>query len=182
MQDVICSPDVYYSSYYQNFIESECTSQSSKWVYDIINNTFLPKREQIFINEEEWCLCADQHHGNDARYLVIFKNIKLKTIRDLRSEHVKLLLAIHDKVREWLCSRHKNTFHLFFHYMPSVFQLHLHVTSKMQYINRNRAHFLTRVISNIQKNSQHYAEALLLTVYCRTIRRAETHETVQYAI
>jgi hypothetical protein len=106
----------------------------------------------------------------------------LKTIRDLRNQHVPLLLEIEDRIKAWLCSKHKKNFHLFFHYMPSVFQLHLHVTSKVQYINMNRAHFLSRVIKNLQKNSEHYAQALILTSACRTIRRAETHETVQYAI
>ena len=71
---------------------------------------------------------------------------------------------------------------MFFHYMPSVFQLHLHVTAKAQYINMSRAHFLLRVAKNLQRNSTHYAEALILTSSCRTLRRAETHETVKVPI
>jgi len=51
----------------------------------------------------------------------------------------------------------------------------------MTYINMNRAHFLSNVIKNIQKHSEHYAQALILTVACRTIRRTETHGTVQVA-
>jgi hypothetical protein len=89
---------------------------------------------------------------------------------------------VQERVSAWLATRHKKSFHMFFHYMPSVFQLHLHVTSKFQYINMNRAHFLKRVVKNLQRDSEHYAQALILTSSCRTIRRAETHETVKVPI
>jgi hypothetical protein len=182
MQDVICSPDVYYSHAFQSFIDTERKSPNSKWIYDIIDNTFAPKREQIFIHADTWCLCADQHHGHDTRYLVIFKDTRLSTIRDLRRSNVALLVDVRNQVSAWLQTRHKRKFHMFFHYMPSVFQLHLHVTSKAQYINMNRAHFLPFVINNLKNNSEYYAQALLLTAACRTIKRAESHDTVQYPI
>lgn len=182
MQDVICTPDVYYSPAFQEFIHKERTSPNSQWIFDIIANTHCPKREQLFIQEEQWCLCADQHHGNDIRYLVIFKDTNLVTIRNLNQKHVALLQEIYSCVRAWLLTKHKQEFHMFFHYMPSVFQLHLHVTSKTQYINVNRAHSLMEVVARLKKNSNHYAKALILTSYCRTIKRAETHKSVQYAI
>ena len=182
MQDVICSPDVYYGAAFQDFIHKERTSTSSQWIFDIIANTYCPKREQIFIQAEQWCLCADQHHGHDTRYLVIFKDTSLATIRDLTHHHIALLKEVYSSVRAWLVCKHKQGFHMFFHYMPSVFQLHLHVTSKTQYINVNRAHPLLEVVKRLQKNSSHYAQALMLTSACRTIKRAETHKSVQYAI
>jgi|LauGreDrversion4_2_1035121.scaffolds.fasta_scaffold189494_2 hypothetical protein len=182
MQGVICSPEDYYGTAFQSFIRSECAAGSSRWIYDIIDNTFPAKREQVFIHAQEWCLCADHHHGHDARYLVIFKDTRLKTMRDLRATHLPLLLEIYERVNAWLATKHRRRFHMFFHYMPSVFQLHLHVTSKVQYINQARAHYLLRVIRNLERHSEHYAQALILTMSCRTIRRAETHETVQCAI
>ncbi len=182
MADVICSPEVYYGAAFQHFVASECSAGSSRWIYDIINNTFCPKREHVFIQEPAWCLCADQHQGHDARYLVIFKDTSLKTLRDLRASHLPMLNDVLAKVSAWIASHHAKPFHMFFHYMPSVFQLHLHVTSKFQYINMNRAHFFKRVIKNLQRNSDHYAQALMLTASCRTLRRAETHETVKAPI
>ena len=182
MAEVICSPDMYYGAAFQGFVASECRAANSKWIYDIIYNTFCPKREQVFIQSPQFCLCADQHQGSDPRYLVIFKDTSLKTIRDLRASHLPLLLDIQNQVREWLTTKHAKSFQMFFHYMPSVFQLHLHVTAKAQYINMSRAHFLLRVMKNLQRNSTHYAEALILTSSCRTLRRAETHETVKVPI
>jgi diadenosine tetraphosphate (Ap4A) HIT family hydrolase len=179
MAEVICSPDLYYGPAFQSFVASECRATSSKWIYDIIDGTFCPKREQVFIQKPEWCLCADQHQGSDPRYLVIFKDTNLKTIRDLRQSHLQLLAEINAEVRAWLDSRQAKGFKMFFHYMPSVFQLHLHVTAKTQYINMSRAHFLPLVMKNLQRSSEHYAQALIMTSACRTIRRAETHETVQ---
>jgi hypothetical protein len=74
--------------------------------------------------------------------------------RDLRDSHLPLLAEVQERVGAWLATKHKKSFHMFFHYMPSVFQLHLHVTSKFQYINMNRAHFLKRVVKNLQRNSE----------------------------
>jgi diadenosine tetraphosphate (Ap4A) HIT family hydrolase len=181
-QDVICSPDIYYGDAFQKFINSERASANSRWIFDIIEDTYCKKREQIFLQSKHWCLCADQHHGHDPRYLVIFKDRNLATLRDLTQNHVALLREVNCKVKSWIRTKHKQAFHLFFHYMPSVFQLHLHVTSKAQFINVNRAHSLMEVIHRLQTNSYHYSHALLLTAACRTIKRAETHRCVQYAI
>ena len=182
MQDVICSPDVYYGAAFQDFIHKERTAANSQWIFDIINNTYCAKKEQVFMQTEEWSLCADQHHGHDTRYLVIFKDTSLATIRDLTQRHIALLKDVYSKVNAWILNKHKQNFHMFFHYMPSVFQLHLHVTSKTQYINVNRAHSMLEVVQRLKKNSNHYSEALLLTSACRTLKRAETHKSVQYAI
>ena len=182
MQDVVCSPEEYYSVRFQRFMLKERTSPHNRWIYEIIDDSFAADREQIFIQEEQWCLCLDQHNGCDTRYLVVFKDKTLQTIRDLRASHAPLLREIHSRVRAWLKSKHMPQTFFYFHYMPSVFQLHLHVVCGHQHINRNRAHCLLRVIRNIETNSVHYSQALMLTVMCRTLRRSETHTTVSNAI
>jgi hypothetical protein len=182
MSCVICSPHTYYAEDFQAFMARECQAANSRWIYDIIDGKCCPRREQIFLREREWCLCAYHHAGADSRYLVIFNDTKLRTIRDLRACHLRLLAEVKAKVSAWLSHRHAERFHMFFHYMPSVFQLHLHVSSAVQFINSSRAHFLLRVIRNLQQNSEYYAQALILTVACRTLKRAETHERVKAAI
>jgi hypothetical protein len=39
--------------------------------------------------------------GEDERYLVIFRNTALKTIRDLTQEHVAMLQDVQDRVGAW---------------------------------------------------------------------------------
>jgi hypothetical protein len=115
-------------------------------------------------------------------YLVIFKDTRLKTIIDLYVSHLQMLTTIQNQVLEWLATKHAKTFHMFFHYMPSVFQLHLHVTDKAQYINMSLAHFLQSVTKNLQHNLMYYVEAMFLTSLCRTLLYTETHETVMVPI
>jgi hypothetical protein len=64
---------------------------------------------------------------------------------------------------------------MYFHYMSSVFQLHMHVNSNIQHINWDRAHLLSTVSSNLRKDSEYYAKALILTKMCKTIRSANAH-------
>jgi hypothetical protein len=182
MQDVVCSLEEYYSVKFQRFILKECSGVHNRWIYDIIHNSFAANRKQIFIQEEEWCLCADQHNGNDTRFLVVFKDTTLLTMLELRSSHVPLLRELRSRVRAWLVSQHMPQSFFYFHYMPSVFQLHLHVVCSRQHMNRNRAQCLSTVIRNLERDSLHYTKAMMLTIMCRTLRRSETHTTVQVAI
>jgi hypothetical protein len=99
----------------------------------------------------------------------------LKTIRDLRQCHLAMLQDVYGTVSVFLQSRHKHKYYMYFHYMPSVFQLHLHVNSNTQHINWDRAHLLSVVTSNLRKDSEYYAKALILTKMCKTIRSANAH-------
>ena len=176
MDKVICSPEDYYGRPFLNFVNSEYWSQKNRWIYSIIERGFMSKNEKVFIDNDDWCLCADKHHGSDLRYLIVFKDSQLKTIRDLRAYHIPILENIMDTVSQWLSTRHAQKYYFYFHYMPSVLQLHLHVNSNTLHINHDRAHFLQTVLRNIRRNSEHYKNALILTKYCQTLRRAQVHK------
>jgi hypothetical protein len=175
MEKVICCPEDYYGTTFSKFIDNEMRADKNNWIYDIIKSGILSRQEQVFIDCKEWCLCVDKHHGHDLRYLVIFKDRNLKTIRDLRQCHLILLHEVYDTVSAWLKSRHKHKYYMYFHYMPSVFQLHLHVNSNVQHINWDRAHLMNTVTANLHKDSQYYAKALIMTKMCKTIRSANAH-------
>lgn len=182
MELVICSPQEYYARKFLLFIQNECNARHNRWVYAIVNKKFDSSMERVFIDRSQWCLCLDKHHGQDARYLVIFKDTALQTLRDLRGSHTPLLQEIAETVNAWIRARHTSKYVLYFHYMPSIFQLHLHVNSNLQCVNYQRAHFLSTVLKNIEKDSQYYTHALILTKMCKTIRRAETHRKLQVHI
>ena len=175
MEKVICCPEAYYGTTFSKFIENELRTDRNSWIYNIIKTGCLSRHEQVFIDCKDWCLCVDKHHGHDLRYLVVFKNRNLKTISDLRDSHLALLQEVYVTVSAWLKSRHKNKYYMYFHYMPSVFQLHLHVNSNIQHINWDRAHLMSTVTANLRKDSQYYAKALILTKMCKTIRSANAH-------
>jgi hypothetical protein len=185
MHSVICSEIEYECESFQSFMDSERSSANSQWIFDLIDKKFKSHKEQVFIDKQEWCCCEDKHHGPDVRYLVVFRDKTLKTIRDLRDKHLAMLGEIFKGVIAWLISRHpnhSNMFNMYFHYMPSVFQLHLHIMLDKQHMNQLRAQTLQTVMRNIRQDSEYYKKALVLTKMCKTLKRAQTHDTVKVAI
>jgi hypothetical protein len=174
MEEFICSPHEYNDPKFVEFMKQERLSRNHRWIYAIIDG-YRGRSEQIFIDREKWCLCLDKHHGYDTRYLVIFKDESLMTIRDLREQHLPMLEEIHHTVLQWIESRHRQKYFLYFHYMPSVFQLHLHVNSNRQHINASRAHFMQTVLRNLRHSSEHYKNALILSSWCKTMKRSNLH-------
>ena len=176
MEKVICCPYQYYGRPFSQFIDTEARSSKHSWIYDIIAMGSASKHEHVYLERKEWCLVLDKHHANDTRYLVVFKDRALRTIRDLRQQHLAMLEDVYHTVTAWLqCNRPNQKYHMYFNYMPSVFQLHLHVNSNAQHINRERAHVLHVVCANLRRDSEHYMKALILTKMCATIRRANVH-------
>lgn len=172
---MICCPHEYYNTHFREFVNSEVCSSKNSWIYDIISNGACSKHEQVFLDRPEWCLVLDKHHGHDIRYLVVFKDVSLRTIRDLRQQHLKLLEDVFVTVSKWLTLRSSQKHYMYFNYMPSVFQLHLHVNCNVLHINKERAHFIHIVCAHLRRDSEHYTKALILTKMCGTIRRANVH-------
>lgn len=179
MKDLyICSPERFYAGDTQNYIRQRQQDYDKQWIYNLISSTNMydnaRQHEQIFINEEQWMLCKDIHPGRDTRYLVVFKDLCLSTIRALDASHLMLLEEVRTRVRAFLGSQHSTSeaadFRIFFHYMPSVYQLHAHISTHTMPAQVVRRHYLNHVIRNIKQNSHHYKNALILTSSTRKIR------------
>ena len=65
--------------------------------------------ERIYLDKTAFMLCRDIHPGTDTRYLVIFKDTSLKTIRDLTGDHVKLLTEVQATISQFLKQQHPGT-------------------------------------------------------------------------
>lgn len=107
-----------------------------------------------------------QSHDTRTRYLVIFKNLDLKTLRDLRGHHVEMLLEMQEIVRNYLLKHHgarQRFYNIFFHYLPSVFQLHAHVSPRRVTSNNIRRQPVNVVVRNLRANTLHYKTCLLYT-------------------
>lgn len=161
MHAVICSDADYESVAFQKFMHSERAAGYSQWIFDLIENRFHKNNEKVFIDGPAWCLCADKHNGHDTRYLVVFKDKSLRTLRDLRSAHVGLLEEIQATVLAWLKRRHPQQYCMYFHYMPSVFQLHMHVSMRKS-SDSCRAHHVHNIVRNLSQNEAWYRDALIL--------------------
>jgi len=125
-------PDLYFSKKFQEFIRNKRASPSHKWIFDLIKG-IVHDSEKVYRNYERWMLAQDDKTTeNNKYYLVIFKDTSLQSIRNLRRQHVPLLTEVEQDVRCFLKERHDNhkDFQMYFHYMPSFFQLHLHVCTR----------------------------------------------------
>jgi hypothetical protein len=185
MRDIaLCAPDIYYDTEMQDFICRRCEDEDKQWIYRIIANPPVQdENEVVYIREPEWVLCKDIHQGADFRMLVLFCDRQLQTLRDLRGKHINLLLDMERKVREWLCTqmhaKQASKYMIYFHYMPSVYQLHAHVSVPGGFYNRDRSHKLAHVVRNLTKDSLWYQNALIMFSVNKTMRHLHGYRVLK---
>jgi m7GpppX diphosphatase len=115
------------------------------------------------------CLTACVPVQDDKLYCVAIVNRRdLKSMRDLRGEHIALLENILDKGQAALEMRYQVSVHqlrAFLHYHPSYYHLHVHFmhmgvepTSGMV---AGKAHLLTDVINNLAICGEYYVKSTI---------------------
>ena len=158
----ICSPEQYYHKIMQHCISSNRRHRDQAWIFNLINGTAKHDKEIIYIDTEQWLLCS--HPESTVRFLVVFKDLRLHSIRDLRQKHISMLRDVKRRVSAFLsdrCSKQSSDFKLFFHYMPSVFQLHMHVS--LQHTGDPlRVHSMQSVLRRLNLDDLWFREALIL--------------------
>jgi len=91
----------------------------------------------------------------------------IKSIRDLRAEHLPLLHNILDKGCEAIKEKYnvdRSQLIMYFHYQPSYYHLHVHFTHvafEAPGRDTSGAHVLQTVIDNIERYGDHYAKCSL---------------------
>jgi len=169
---VVCCPETFGAEEVAARIQSNRENEKQRWIFELIAGRFAPN-ETLFIDEAEWLMVEGTSWvGQTSRYLVIFKDLTLHTVRDLRQRHVGMLREVQGAVRAFLTTRHAPSaakeFRLYFHYLPSVFQLHLHVCAGVP-MDIDRRQYLSGVIRNLEADDMWFRDALML---CSEARRA----------
>ena len=161
------------------FIQQEIARK--QWIYGVINGE--KESEKVQYECEDFMILPDadaQNSGRILNWLVIFKDLGLRRLRDLRGCHVPLLQRVREKLAEFVCLRETM---LYFHNPPSVWQLHLHVASPCDVLrttnDMQKVQFLDDIIANLQIDSDYYLKATMtyvLPVGHDLIRLFETEE------
>lgn len=148
---------------YLNFI-SEHDTEKDRWIYNIIDG--LSEQESILYSDDSIVLVPSYTWVNDdidnLHVLAIFKDINLRTIRDLDSSHIDLLekvKAIGLNIISIEYGVEMNKINIYFHYEPSTYQLHLHFTNISNKNFRNSvesSHHIDNVLFNLSINSDYY--------------------------
>jgi hypothetical protein len=161
----ICSPDAYYDPGFQKVLADN--RRQNQWIFDLMTMPDCPG-EKVFHDTPDWLLARDLHRGPDNRYLVVFRDTALFCIRDLRARHVAMLRGLLSFLRQWLRAQEPllhSKYHMYFHYRPSVFQLHLHVSMRKA-PDSLRAQDVHHVIRNLEHTDTWYRDALILCNSC----------------
>ena len=177
----VCSPEIYTSVVMQEYIQQQCLEEDKQWIYRLIDGQ-QSEEEHVYLDDAEFMLCRDLHPRTDLRYLVIFKDRSLRTIRDLREEHIPLLQRVQDTVNAFLDEHHsqdRDQYRIFFHYTPSVFQLHAHVSIPGAHNQSTRMHPLHVLIRNLRVCSTWYQDALILISLCRSMKALHVYRALK---
>lgn len=140
------------------FIKTEIDKKT--WPYKVIGGE--AEAERVVHREKQFLIVPDVEEF--THMLVLFTERRLQSIRNLRGRDLPLLRQVAVMVREKLGSDKM----VYFHYPPSVWQLHLHVTSASDGLrttnDMQKVHFLDDVIRNIELKTDYYAHATLTYV------------------
>ena len=149
----------------EGFIASEI--QKKQWIYGIIAGE--RESEAVMHDEGEFMILPDSDALNDGvhvvNWLVIFKDLGLRSLRDLRGVHVGLLRRVKAKILDLFPFK---SCMMYFHCPPSVWQLHLHVSAPCDVLrttnDMQKVQFLDDVMSNLGIDPDYYAKATLTYV------------------
>jgi hypothetical protein len=143
--DYLCQKTVICEDY-SNLVQPKPVPQ---WLLNIFNYS----AETIIEETDDHVVVMD--YKEDGHFLIFAKDQNLRSIRDLRSCHIPILNRFKVTAERLIPSGYG-----FFHYLPSVWQLHLHVKARMD--NTYVAHHIDVVIRNLELLDTYYANAKML--------------------
>lgn len=158
-----------YTNYEETYTDYEKTLKlrdlsKDKWIYNIIDG--YDEQDKIIFQDELFILIPTYTWNlidlKKFHLLAIIKDKNLRSIRDLRNEHINLLNYIKKKslsIIETKYNMNSNKIKMYFHYLPSTYQLHIHfadinnknVNSSVEY-----SHELNMVVYNLSLYSEYY--------------------------
>lgn len=167
---VQCTPQIAFGDSMQQYIEAQTQAAKKQWVYEIVEGE---REVHSIIHQDADCVVVpdiDYNTSETANWLVIFKDTSLHSIRDLRGHHVELLQHVRDTALRLMQERlgfSETQVMCYFHYLPSVFQLHLHVCAPYGHYTTSdilKIQTIDSVISNLVIDPFFYEKATITTV------------------
>ncbi|KAL1229249.1 m7GpppX diphosphatase [Trichinella pseudospiralis] len=143
---------------------------SLQWVQNVLDGT--AESERIVCNDPDpdigFILAPSlRWDGKDVNQLyltAICRRQNLKSLRDLRAEHLPMLQNIWTKSTVTIEERYGvpvNRLCIFFHYQPTYYHLHIHFTHLRETTAGTavgRAHLYADVVDNLRSDSDYYAK------------------------
>ena len=168
---VLCTPVISSGAAMQAYVDQQVQSTKKQWIYDIIQGR--SEGDTLLLDTPDFVLLPDTGALNSTcviNWLAIFKDTSLKSIRSLTGAHLQLLKDCKRRCSE--CILQNTDFGIddvlaYFHYLPSVFQLHVHFCAPYgKYTTHDicKIHTIDNVISNLEIDPLYYQKVSLTTV------------------
>ncbi|XP_014282220.1 m7GpppX diphosphatase [Halyomorpha halys] len=143
------------------------------WVYNVLDHK--KETERIVFEDSDpltgFVLIPDlKWNGKqteDLYLLALIKRRGIKSLRDLRGEHLPLLKNILSKGVNAIFEKYnisRNQLRIFIHYQPTFYHLHVHFTYlkfEAPGIFAEKSHILSTVINNLELRSDYYEQSTL---------------------
>jgi len=190
---ILETPSMHGSGPMQAYISREVAKPCKQWVHEVLGS----KREtdRIKLRTPDFVLLPDvdafykrpkpspflwqevtrwRARRPAFHWLAVVNDTSLRTIRDLRGEHIPMLVRLYhtccQKIREETGVSSDQVM-AYIHYPPSVYQLHIHFKYPLGPPSHDafRVHLLSTVINNLAIDGDYYKKSLLqLPVYLNT--------------
>lgn len=167
---VQCTPEIAFGSPMAQYVRAQTTSSKKQWIYEILDGT--RESEQVILDTADFALIPDIDANTEhtANWLAVFKDRSLRSLRDLQGRHVPMLRTARDLCVARIVEHTglpREQVMCYFHYLPSVFQLHMHVCAPYGHYTTPdifKIHPVDNVISNLQIDGSFYRKATITTV------------------
>ncbi|XP_018324631.1 m7GpppX diphosphatase [Agrilus planipennis] len=143
-----------------------------QWVFNILEHK--AETDRIICEDTDpeigFVLVPDLKWNGSVETLYLLALIKkrgIKSLRDLKQEHLPLLRNIKQKCTEAIKSKYgldTTQLRIYLHYQPSFYHLHIHFTylrHEAPGITTERAHLLANIISNIELLPDYYQKVTI---------------------
>ena len=154
---------VHESNTMQAFIRNEIIRK--QWIYKIIAGE--KEQENVLYRCDDYVILPDTDVSMGPatlNWLVVFTDKSLTSMRCLRGEHTPILHSIKRQIGACIPTVYDAPM-IYFHYPPSVWQLHLHIATPCDALRTTscmqRVCFLEDVICNLSIDPEYYCKATL---------------------
>jgi m7GpppX diphosphatase len=152
-----------YDDYISNILPEGLT-RNRQWIYDIFDGK--KEQDRILYQDDDFVLIPDiKWDGKEKwelRVVAFFKDRKLHSMRDLTADNLELLEKVKNTGSKIINEKFKldeNQLKIFFHYRPTVWQLHMHfhcLFLKHTSSSIERAHSIYSVIENLKLDTDYF--------------------------
>jgi m7GpppX diphosphatase len=167
-----------YRTVTEPFIASICEGNSLSWIQNVVDGK--KEVERLLVNHNDFVLNVDtkwrshpdalltprskwyQHPATADLYcLGIVKQSGLRTLRDLRGEHIPMLKGMMQegmKAIQTIYGIESNQIRVFVHYQPQFYHFHVHFTRLENEVGCSveRGHLVSDIVQNLGMDSDYY--------------------------